>query len=205
MKADKAIDFTNILHRRYTTTQISKSLGISMESLRDWLLRGYVTPSVPSEGQGKKALFDFIDILGIRLFQELVLIGFSREVGGKIYKGFMEIVEAQGEDIFRRHIIPAQGIFKVYRGEVFATYASLMVIGGLAEHLMESAEILKREGKEICGVHKGLVEMNEAQRDEWLNPDAKTVELPVGADWDFFHLVNIRRLHDDVKERLVHA
>lgn len=56
----------------YTTGHIVKGLKMPMERVRDWLRRGYFTPSIESPGQGKKAFFSLTDICLAELFRYLV-------------------------------------------------------------------------------------------------------------------------------------
>lgn len=73
---------------KYSTVNIVKVTGIPMERLRDWLNRGYIEPTLPSLGQGRKALFSDVDIYGIELFQKLISRGFSRQEASKLIKKF---------------------------------------------------------------------------------------------------------------------
>jgi hypothetical protein len=56
----------------YSTLDIVKSLDIPRERLRDWMNRGFITPSKEAKGQGTKALFSRIDVYAISLFRYLV-------------------------------------------------------------------------------------------------------------------------------------
>jgi len=65
--------------KTYTTTDISR-LGTKRERLKEWMSRGYITPSVKSAtGAGTKNLFNLWDLYIIKLFQYLIERGFSRE------------------------------------------------------------------------------------------------------------------------------
>jgi len=73
--------------QHFTTKDILKILDISMSRLRTWLLNGYITPSVPSSGQGKKALFTKEDIYAIYLFKELIESkGLKREAAARFIR-----------------------------------------------------------------------------------------------------------------------
>lgn len=67
------------LKEAFTTTDIAL-LGIKRERLKEWMLRGFVKPSIESAtGAGTKNLFSLWDLYTIQLFQYLVECGFSRE------------------------------------------------------------------------------------------------------------------------------
>ena len=76
---------------RYTTFDITKNCDISMEKLRDNLLRGFIEPSEKSPGQGKKALFSKIDIYAIELFITMVAKGFSRKLASKLSRKYVGV------------------------------------------------------------------------------------------------------------------
>jgi len=70
----------------FTTTDIVKRLGISFGRIREWIVGGYVKPSVPSPGQGKPAEFSLWDLYMIELFRHLVDMGLSRELASQFIK-----------------------------------------------------------------------------------------------------------------------
>jgi|GEM_PF-5988209 len=70
----------------YSTIDIEKGLGISRERLREWTAKEFVSPSIPSPGQGKRAEFSRRDIMNICLFDELLRIGFKRKTAGDCVK-----------------------------------------------------------------------------------------------------------------------
>lgn len=76
---------------KYSTLDIVKVTGIPMERLRDWLNRGFIEPTLPSLGQGRKALFSDVAIYGIELFQKLISRGFSRQAASELIKNFTGI------------------------------------------------------------------------------------------------------------------
>jgi len=76
---------------KYSTLDIVKATGIPIERLRDWLNRGYIEPTLPSLGQGRKALFSDVDIYAIELFQKLIARGFSRHAASELIKNFTGI------------------------------------------------------------------------------------------------------------------
>ena len=70
----------------YSTIDIEKGLGISRERLREWTAKGFIKPSIPSPGQGRRADFSRRDVMNICLFEELVRIGFRRKMAGDCVK-----------------------------------------------------------------------------------------------------------------------
>lgn len=63
----------------YTTTDISKCLGIKRERLKSWMSNGYIQPSITAAGPGTKNLFSITDLYLLKLFASLVERGFPRE------------------------------------------------------------------------------------------------------------------------------
>jgi len=74
----------------YTTKHIIEGLEIPMQRLRMWLLQGYISPSVPSGGHGKKAYFSKSDIYAISLFMKLLGKGLKRELAAEYIKAFQD-------------------------------------------------------------------------------------------------------------------
>ena len=70
----------------YSTLDIERGLKISRERLREWTAKGFIVPSIPSPGQGRRAEFSRDDLLTVALFDELLKIGFQRKMAGKIVK-----------------------------------------------------------------------------------------------------------------------
>ena len=54
-----------------TTSDICKGLNIKFGRLREWLVHGYIKPSIPSPGQGQPAEFSLFDVYMIELFRHL--------------------------------------------------------------------------------------------------------------------------------------
>jgi DNA-binding transcriptional MerR regulator len=180
----------------YTTTQISKALGISMESLRDWLLREYIAPSVPSQGQGKKAFFTFNDVLGIRFFQELLRIGFARKIAAEILRKFTTQTKSlKGQ-------IPSQALFNVYGDWVDAHFDRLKPIGAPREKLLDELKEIQTRMKEHKETPQDL--MNKYKIDSVLDNDIGPylIGYAQAREWDFIHIVNIDRIYKDVEKRL---
>jgi hypothetical protein len=65
--------------KNFTTFDIVKILDIGRNLLAQWLMRGYIKPSVQqAKGPGTKNLFNVHDLYRIRLFQQLVDSGIER-------------------------------------------------------------------------------------------------------------------------------
>ncbi len=68
----------------FTTTDIVKGLQIPFGRLREWIVRGYVKPSVPAAGPGKAARFSIDDICRIHIFRIILEFGIPRERAARI-------------------------------------------------------------------------------------------------------------------------
>jgi len=102
------------MEQYFTTKDIRERLGIPVQRHRVWVQEGWITPSVPSSGQGKSAKYSKQDIYGIALFRELIEGGFKREVAGEYinylqsldwalvkmtpFLGFIKITDPQGQE-----------------------------------------------------------------------------------------------------------
>lgn len=67
----------------YTTTDISKCLGIKRERLKIWMSKGFIEPTETATGPGTKNLFTIFDLYCLKLFASLVERGFPREEAAK--------------------------------------------------------------------------------------------------------------------------
>jgi hypothetical protein len=81
---------------KYSTLDIIKALKIPRERLRDWIVRGFISPSLPSCKQGVKAGFSDADIYGIAIFEKLLDYGYKREAASEIVKHFMGLNPISG-------------------------------------------------------------------------------------------------------------
>jgi hypothetical protein len=72
----------------YSTIDIERGLKISRERLREWTAKGFIKPSIPSPGQGRRAEFSREDILRVCVFDELLRIGFKRDMAGQIIQKY---------------------------------------------------------------------------------------------------------------------
>lgn len=65
--------------KEFTSTEISKALGIEWGRLREWIVKGFIVPSVKGqEGPGRAILFSLDDVYGIYLFRQMVEYGWNR-------------------------------------------------------------------------------------------------------------------------------
>ncbi len=63
----------------FTSFEVARIAQVHNERLRDWVNRGFITPSIrPAGGKGVKALFSFEDLLAVAMFKKLVEIGLPR-------------------------------------------------------------------------------------------------------------------------------
>ena len=67
----------------YSTIDISKALNIPRERLRDWMVRGFIKPSLPSTSKGTIAIFIRTDVICVALFMKLITKGFKREAAAE--------------------------------------------------------------------------------------------------------------------------
>jgi hypothetical protein len=75
----------------YSTLDIVKALNIPRERLRDWMVRGFIKPSLPSTGKGTISIFTKADVFGVALFKKFIEKGFKREVAAE----YIEMVLSQ--------------------------------------------------------------------------------------------------------------
>ena len=69
----------------FSTLDIVKALEIPRERFREWLTRGYISPSIQeAKGQGTKALFNRTDVYMVAIFRYLIEIGIKREEAAKM-------------------------------------------------------------------------------------------------------------------------
>jgi len=67
----------------YSTIDISKALNIPRERLRDWMVRGFIKPSLPSTSKGTIAIFIRTDVVCVALFMKLITKGFKRDAAAE--------------------------------------------------------------------------------------------------------------------------
>lgn len=74
----------------YTSTEAAKILNIPLPRFQDWMARGFIKPSEPSEGQGKKAIFSILDLYSIRVFQGLLSMGLDRTTSARVLQHYRD-------------------------------------------------------------------------------------------------------------------
>lgn len=69
-----------IKKEKYSTFDIIEIFNIKIDRLKDWIIRGYISPSIQrASGQGTKNIFSKFDLYLIALFKFLISRGFSRD------------------------------------------------------------------------------------------------------------------------------
>ncbi len=112
------------MDKTFTTFDIVKILGIERNLLAQWLMRGYISPSVQrAQGPGTKNLFSRNDLYNIRLFQQLVDTGIRRDEA-KMYIdiNFEHIGRAEAD---KKYVIYTRKLKKVGKDEGVITDMAL--------------------------------------------------------------------------------
>ncbi len=78
------------MRNEFSTLDIVKALEIPRERLREWMNRGYVRPSTPAQGQGKKAVFTRQDVYNVQVFRQLVDFGVERDTAFHFVKFYSD-------------------------------------------------------------------------------------------------------------------
>ncbi|MBI9083308.1 MAG: hypothetical protein JEZ11_06880 [Desulfobacterales bacterium] len=81
----------------YSTIDICNALELPRERLRDWMVRGFVKPSLPSTSKGTIAIFIRPDVMTVALFKVLIDRGFRREAAAE-YANLLRDVSPQDID-----------------------------------------------------------------------------------------------------------
>ncbi len=71
----------------YSIIDLSKAFDIPRERLRDWMVKDFIKPSLPSTSKGTIAIFTKVDAYRVYLFDILVDTGLTRKAAGKVTKG----------------------------------------------------------------------------------------------------------------------
>jgi len=79
------------MQTEFSSFDISKILKIPNERFRQWTKLGYIKPSVPSKGQGKRALYTLEDLYACMLFKKALSFGFHREIAAYIVATFLSL------------------------------------------------------------------------------------------------------------------
>ncbi len=103
-------NFTEINKKRvkYTTSDLKKAFGWKIDATKEWLVRGFIFPSVKATGSGTRNLFSRFDVYLTKLFVNLIKQGFSREDASAIVK----TVKAKMASISKHEQILDEVLFK---------------------------------------------------------------------------------------------
>ncbi len=89
----------------FSTFDICRIFGIKRHRLKDWMMRGYVTPSIQrATGQGTKSLFSRKDLHQIAVFMKLIDFGISRKHALRLMREQVQIVLAVDIDQVNREV-----------------------------------------------------------------------------------------------------
>lgn len=122
---------------RFTTTDITKGLKIPFGRLREWIIRGYATPSFPSAGQGQAAEFTIEDIYKIKTFKHMIEGGLTRETAGIFVKAIGDLGIAPW-DYYALLFTRAKNRVKVIKIEVSENFTADM--GGQISLNLQNAD-----------------------------------------------------------------
>jgi DNA-binding transcriptional MerR regulator len=115
---------------QYSTTEICKALDIKYGRLREWVDRGYVTPSQRAEGSGDRTFFSKYGVYIVALFKHLIEVeGFDRQVAGERVqgvKGYLDLARTWEEVKESAYIIFSREPWKPAPGD----YRNLRAVCG---------------------------------------------------------------------------
>ncbi len=77
---------TNQQNAKYTTFNLQKAFGWKVDTMKEWMIRGFVVPAIRANGIGTKNLFSRFDIYLAKLFVDLLKQGLSREGASGVTK-----------------------------------------------------------------------------------------------------------------------
>jgi DNA-binding transcriptional MerR regulator len=170
---------------RFSTIDIERGLKISRERLREWTSKGFVKPSIPSPGQGKRAEFSRDDLLRVCLFDELLRIGFQRKVAG-------EIVQRESPFLWESSLgsgaTPDFLMIKIFGDEftVLPVFKDL----GINIDWADGGKLKLRMGKKSFPIPRLKGDLGEL-----LNRLHDDLEKP----WDHLHIVNLSSIKARVR------
>lgn len=110
------------MNEPYSTFDICKALEIPKERFREWMIRGFVQPSIYlAQRQGEKSLFSKQDVYTVALFKHLIeKCHLPREEAGRFIKSWLAKVEDKSPALY--NIL----IFRLYDNEIaFVLYFSM--------------------------------------------------------------------------------
>ncbi|GEM_PF-6451735 len=172
---------------KFTTTDITKGLAIPFGRLREWIVKGFIKPSFPSQGQGKAAEFTIEDCYKIQAFRTMVESGFSRETAASYIRliGDISLIDF----VFIR------------RGEKAITYSKVISSGTTFEVPSGTVDDLSRDTTmKACGtahidLERGIFSLNDNEIDE--------DDLEEGSDnWQDFYIINVARIQKHVNSKM---
>ena len=149
----------------YTTTDITRAIGIPRERLKDWMTLGFVKPTIPAEGAGTKAVFRIEDLYGLQLFQHLLSNGFKRKEAAEIVSNLSR---------------------KIGSGQYLIAKAS---DGDLSVEILPTGE----NGRPIVDLLSGVSTWHHGEgglKSRWGAP----IEAHDEKEWDHIIIVNIGRI-----------
>lgn len=171
----------------YTTFDIEKALKIPKERLREWIIRGYVKPSVQqATGQGTKALFSLNDVYGIALFRRLIDSGFSRESAAEYVKGFIARRLPNGSNSTQ---VPQWVVFWRAGGSM---ESMSIVPGGFGIDFRTGSLIMLGDEN----IYFSLLKLSDGVKKEF--PEHKGYRAPWEQPWDQILIINILQIREGV-------
>lgn len=82
------------MNENFSTFDIKSLLDIKIDRLKDWMNRGFISPSVQrAKGQGTKNLFSRSDLYVIMLFKKFLDIGLPREQAAEELRSFLSYIK----------------------------------------------------------------------------------------------------------------
>lgn len=125
VKEDFAIRIVPEIEAVYSTIDLCKAFSIQRERLRDWMVKGYILPSLPSKGQGTIAIFNTHAAYRVAVFGNLLRIGFKRDAACTIidsisFDGHEAVVTLLGNATEVATINIALGLMKSWADEQLA-------------------------------------------------------------------------------------
>jgi hypothetical protein len=166
----------------FSTLEVGRALKIGRECFRDWMNKGFIKPSVPSKGQGSKAIFLLDNVIGIALFKHLVEIGLTRAIAASWAYKFIERDKTE-PDRQKAHYIAFVSSINLKEVKVY-TFAS----GDFAITL-ESLQIIP-PGNRITDLNQLPLEIREK------------LSMSLDKNWQYIHIVNVKALRANVLKAL---
>jgi hypothetical protein len=160
----------------FTTSDITRGLEIPKERFREWVIRDYIKPSVPSPGQGQAAWFTIDEVYRVQLFRTMIEGGYSREAAA----GFLSCTRER-KDPWLHH---CQFIFYRRTKEQVITMVSI--------HDDEAVMSKDEKNQLVLDLTSGFPGQ----------PLGETVDVWSPEDWSDIYIVNVRAIRDFVDLRM---